>query len=122
MLADSLYAGYVGSGTERRVNPEQMTGFVRFAKAAAAGEKWLILSHCLLKPDGYASTSETADYLLAAVGGKRETIAETWAGSLKLQSRYRVKQYEVYGFAGDAGPDHMRQLQNLSVFWERLPR
>src|SRR5262249_44736412 len=50
VLADSLYAGYVGSGAERRVNPEQMAGFARFAKAAAAGEKWFVLSHCMLKP------------------------------------------------------------------------
>ena len=120
VLADSLYAGYVG--TEKRVNPEQMAGFARFAKAAAAGEKWFILSHCQLKPDGYASTGETADFLLNAVGGKREVVEETWAGSLKLLSRYRGKQFEVYSFSGDAGPDHMRYLQNLSAFWERLPR
>jgi hypothetical protein len=122
VLADSLYAGYAGSGTERRVNPEQMSGFVRFAKAATAGEKWFILSHCLLKPDGYASTGETADFLLAAVAGKREAVEETWPGGLKLQTRYRGKQFEVYGFAGDAGPDHMRHLQNLASFWERVPK
>jgi hypothetical protein len=122
VLADSLYAGYVGSGAERRVNAGQMDGFARFAKAAAAGEKWFILSHGQLKPDGYASTAETADFLLAALGGKREIVDETWAGSLKLQSRFRAKQFEVYGFAGDAGADHMRHLRNLAVFWERLPR
>jgi hypothetical protein len=122
VLADSLYAGYVGSGAERRVNPEQMDGFARFARAAVAGEKWFILSHCQLKPDGYASTAETAEFLLTAVGGKREAVDETWAGSLKLESRFRGKQFEVYGFAGDAGPDHMRHLHNLAAFWERLPR
>ena len=45
-----------------------------------------------------------------------------WAGVLKLQSRYRAKQFEVYGFAGDAGPDHLRHLQNIAVFWGRLPK
>jgi hypothetical protein len=122
VLADSLYAGYVGSGAERRVNSEQMDGFARFARAAVAGDKWFILSHCQLKPDGYASTADTADFLLTAVGGKREVVEETWAGSLKLQSRFRAKQFEVYGFAGDAGPDHMRHLHNLAAFWQRLPR
>ena len=105
VLADSLYAGYAA---DKRVNPEQMAGFTRFAKAAAAGDKWFILSHSLLQPDGYASTGETADFLLAAVGGKREAVDETWAGVLKLQNRCRVKQFEVYGFSGDTGPDHMR--------------
>ncbi len=122
VLADSLYAGYVGKAAEKSVNPEQMAGFIRFAKAAAAGEKWFILSHCMLKPDGYASTGETADVLLSAVGGKREPVEETWGGMLKLRSRYRAKQFEVYGFGGETGADHMRHLNNLAVFWERLPR
>jgi hypothetical protein len=41
---------------------------------------------------------------------------------LKLQSRYRVKQFEVYGFSGETGADHMRHLNNLALSWERLPR
>jgi hypothetical protein len=122
VMADSIYAGYVGSGAERKVNPEQMAGFARFAREAADGKKWFIVSHCQLKPDGYASTGETADFLLAAVGGKREVVDETWAGSLKLQSRCRGKQFEVYGFGGEAGADHMKHLQNVGVLWERLPR
>jgi hypothetical protein len=121
VLADSLYAGYVGKEGDRRVNPEQMAGFEKFARAAAAGEKRFILSHCELKPDGYASTAETADYLLDKVGGKREKAEEKWADSWRLLSRCRLGRFEVYGFAGDAGADHMRHLHNLALLWKRLP-
>jgi hypothetical protein len=121
VLADSLYAGYVGKEGERRVNPEQMPGFEKFARAAAAGEKRFILSHCDLKPDGYASTAETAEYLLQKVGGKREKVDEKWAEGWRLTSRCRRERFEVYGFSGDAGTDHLRHLRNLGLLLKRLP-
>jgi hypothetical protein len=122
VLADSLYAGYVVSGAERRVDPGQMAGFLRYAKKATAGEKWMIISHCQLQPDGYASTGETADYLLAEMSLKREMVSEKWPGGLELLSRCRAKHFEVYAFEGKTGADHVRHVQNLAAFWERLPR
>jgi hypothetical protein len=120
VLADSLYAGYVEKDGQKQVNPEQMAGFVRFAKAAAAGEKCFILSHCQLRPDGYASTFETADFLLRAVEGNREKVEEKWTDAWRLRDRCRVKRFEVYGFEGDAGADHMRHLHNLDLLYKRL--
>ena len=67
-----------------------------------------------------ASTEETADYLLAQVGVRREAADEAWPGGLKLLSRARKGKFEVYGFDGAAGPDHMRHLHNLAAFWERF--
>lgn len=121
VLADSLYAGYVENDGKKQVNPEQMTGFARFAKAAAAGQKSFILSYCQLQPDGYASTAETADFLVRSVGGNREKADEKWAESWQLRDRCQVKGFEVYGFEGAAGPDHMRHLHNLALLYKRLP-
>src|SRR5437868_5603636 len=109
VMADSIYAGYAGDPAQRRVEPNNMDGFRKFAREAAAGRKWFLLSHCDLQPDGYASTKETAEYLIAQLGGTREAVSEPWpADGLKLTSRYRKGQFEAYGFAGDAGADHMR--------------
>jgi hypothetical protein len=120
VLADSLYAGYIDKDGEKRVNPEQMADFAKFARAAAVGKKCFILSHCQLRPDGYASTIETADFLLREVDGKREKIEEKWADSWRLRDRYRKKGFELYSFDGDAGADHMRHLQNLALLYKRL--
>jgi hypothetical protein len=122
VMADTIYAGYADNGTsKRRVEPAHMAGFVKFARDAAAGKKAFLLSHCDLKPQGYASTAETADYLIAALGGKREPARDPWpAEGLTLKSRYRAGKFEVYAFAGDQGLDHMRHLHGLWALYKRL--
>ncbi|HLW66696.1 MAG TPA: hypothetical protein VKS79_15385 [Gemmataceae bacterium] len=123
MLADTIYASYAGDPAQHHVNAEQMAGFLKFAKLAAEGKKWMILSHCDLQPDGYASTGETADYLIAELKGKREKAAVEWpAERLKLQSQFRSKQLEIYGFTGATGADHMHHLQEIWALWQRLPK
>ena len=121
VMADSIYAGYAGDPAQRRVEPKHMDGFRKFAEDAAAGRKWFILSHCDLQPDGYASTKETADDLIASLGGTRETAGDPWpAEGLTLTSRYRKGHFEVYGFAGTTGADHMRHLHGLWALLRRV--
>jgi hypothetical protein len=120
IMADSIYAGFTGNLAERKVDPARMEGFLRFAREAAAGRKRMIISHCQLRPADYASTAETADYLIAELGGARQAARETWPGDLVLTSRYRRKGLEILGFAGDTGADHLRHLNHLRVFLERL--
>jgi hypothetical protein len=114
VMADSIYAGYTGDPAKRQIDPKLMGGFVNFAKDAAAGKKWFVLSHCDLQPGTYASTAETADFLIGALGGKREPASGPWpAEGLTMKSRFRKGQFSVYGFAGDQGTDHMRHLHGL---------
>jgi hypothetical protein len=114
VMADSIYAGYAGDPAKKQVEPRHMEGFVRFAKDAAAGKKWFVLSHCDLEPGTYASTAETADYLIAALGAQRDSASDPWpAEGLTMKSRLRKGQFQVYGFKGDKGPDHMRHLHGL---------
>jgi hypothetical protein len=65
----TLRAKYAGDPAAHRVDTELMAGFVRFAREAAAGRKAMLLTHSAQVPEGYASTTETADFLIAAVGG-----------------------------------------------------
>jgi hypothetical protein len=92
IMADSIHAGFVDNPADRKVNPANMDGFLRFAKEAAAGKKWLILSHSQIRPPNYASTTETADYLLAQLGGEREPTDEVWPGDQKLQVKTRFRK------------------------------
>jgi hypothetical protein len=120
VMADSIHAGFTGDPAGRQVNPEQMEGFLRFARAAVDGRKCLIISHSRIQPPNYASTTETADYLLQTLGGSRESVSATWPGDLALESRFRRGRLEVYGFSGDTGPDHMKHLQQLWTLLERV--
>lgn len=113
VMADSIHAGFVGAAEERRVNPDHMQPFVRFAKDAAEGRRTLVISHSAIKPPTYASTTETANHIIAQVGGERTSVDEEWTDGLRCTSRYERGNLRIYGFAGDTGPDHMRHLHEL---------
>ena len=113
VMADSIHAGFVGDPQDRRVNPEHMREFVRFAKDAAEGRKVMVISHSAIVPPTYASTTETADYLIRQVGGERTPVNEEWADGLTCTSRHEQGNLRIYGFSGDTGPDHMKHLHEL---------
>ncbi|MBL9199775.1 MAG: D-alanyl-D-alanine carboxypeptidase/D-alanyl-D-alanine-endopeptidase [Opitutaceae bacterium] len=119
VMADSIYCGYAGDPAAKKVDEDLMAGFARFATEAAAGRKRLVISHSEQVPEGYASTTETADYLIARLGGARTERAEAWAGGLNLLSDFRQGGCEVLGFAGAAPEDHMRHLRAMAAIAER---
>lgn len=120
VMADSIYAGFTGDAAERKVNPANMEGFLKFAREAVDGRKQLLISHTQLHTPGYASTVETADYLIAQLGGKREAAADCFPGGLKLISKFQKGECAILGFVGDTGEHHMQHLRQLAVFLERL--
>lgn len=110
VMADSIYAGYVPESRPSKVEPRQMTGFLKFATEAVAGRKKFVISHCDLQPEGYASTGETADYLLRELGLQRESAVEEWDMGWQHKSRCIQNGLQIHGFAGETGPDHMKHL------------
>jgi hypothetical protein len=121
VMADSIYCGYVGDAVLKQVDPELMSGFLRFAGLAAEGEKRLLITHSRQVPEGYASTTETADYLIAKLGGERARAeAGAWPGGLRLLTRFARMNFEVLGFDGEAPEDHMRHLRVIGAFWRRV--
>ncbi|MBL9190162.1 MAG: D-alanyl-D-alanine carboxypeptidase/D-alanyl-D-alanine-endopeptidase [Opitutaceae bacterium] len=119
VMADSIYCGYAGDPAARKVDEELMAGFLRFAEEAAAGRKRLVISHSAQVPEGYASTTETADYLIGRLGGARAIRNEEWGGGLQLVSAFARGGVEILGFAGAAAEDHMRHLRALAPLVSR---
>jgi hypothetical protein len=119
VMADSIYCGYAGDPAQKIVDEELMAGFLRFARLAAEGKKRFVLSHSRQVPAGYASTTETADYLIRQLGGKRRaTDAGSWPAGLKLSSEYSVSGFRVLGFDGELPEDHMRHLRGIGALLE----
>ena len=86
--------------------------FVRFAHDAAEGKKLMIVSHSSIIPPGYASTTETANFLINELGG-RPRAARSRASDpmgLDLVSRYDQGGFHVRGYAGNAELDHCAQV------------
>jgi hypothetical protein len=121
VLADSLYCGYDRDDRSRGVDAAKMAGFRAFAREAASGRKIMLVSHSAQVPEGYASTTETADDLIGFVGGKpaeAEALDVDEGQGWRLKRRYGQQgRFTVLGFAGEGAEDHMRHLRQMGVLW-----
>ncbi len=119
-LADTLYAGYVGDGPGRTVDPAGVADFCRFAAAAAEGRKRMIVTHSYLQPGSYAGTHETADELIRAAGAARREVDDRAPTGARIVSRAERVGFAVWGFAGRGPEDHMAHLRNLRFGYRLL--
>jgi hypothetical protein len=116
LLIDGLHTGYVGGKPgprESQLQTKSLAVFVKFARDAVRGKKQMILTHSEIFPGTYASTTETADYLLKELGLRRRAVLK-W-GPMKTQQLCEVRKGKFYlaGFAGNSAPDHVDQLHSL---------
>lgn len=89
-----------------------MAPFVRFAHRAADGETFMHVSHSSILPPGYASTTETANYLIWQLGGTPETRQPRTKDplGLKLFRGYSDGDFHVESYVGNGKLDHCAQL------------
>lgn len=109
ILLDSLHAGYA-SERDKSLKVAQLEPFVAFAKKAAAGSKFMFLSHSSIIPPGYASTSEVAEFLIKRVGGKPKKTTRQDVLGLDMVQRYDKGKFRVRGYTGDDKPDHCAHI------------
>ncbi len=119
IMADSIYCGFTGAPKDRRVDPALMEGFRRFALEAAAGRKTFLVTHSALVPDGYASTADTADFLIHALGGTPGSSQVKWADGWTQTRAFSKGRFLVLGFAGTEGVDHLNHLRRIGMLWKR---
>ena len=112
-LADSLHAGY----EEGKPRADQMAPFVAYAKSG----KPLWITHSAIVPGDYASTTETADALLAALGAVRAKADEKNPRGMRLSSTSDKGEVHVRGYEGTTAPAHVEHLQNLGEYFSKLP-
>jgi hypothetical protein len=120
VMADSLYSGYEGDPAAHRVDPRLMGDFRRFTRAAAEGKTVFLLTHSAQVPEGYASTTETADDLIQAVGGHPEPVRIDWGGGWTETRSMTRGSFRVLGFSGTEGPDHLRHLRGIAAIWKTM--
>jgi hypothetical protein len=119
LLLDGLHAGYAGGRPgprESQLVADDLAVFVRFARDAAAGKKQLIVTHSEVFPGTFASTTETADYLLRAAGVRRAAVLRWGPAGMQQLSEARQGGLRVAGYAGNSAPDHVDQLHALPDF------
>lgn len=117
LLIDGLHTDYADG---RKVVPESMDGFVRFAKDAVAGRKRMVIVHSEIYPGTFSSTTETADYLLEKLRLKRKAVLKWGPVGTQQLSEVRRGGFTLLGFAGNSAPDHVDELHALPALLGRL--
>jgi hypothetical protein len=119
LVIDGLHAGYVDGKPgprESKITTGDLDIFVRFARDAVAGKKQLIVTHSEIFPGTFASTTETADYLLRELGLRRRATLEWGPMQTQQLSEARQGKLWVLGYGGNAAPDHVDQLHSLPEY------
>jgi hypothetical protein len=108
VLLDGMHCGYRG----KALNEIQLKPFIEFSERAAAGKRLMVVTHSSIIPPGYASTTETANFLVMKLGGKavRSRSRSGDPMGLELISRYSRGGFHVRGFSGNDTLDHCAQI------------
>ncbi len=116
VLLDGLHAGYLSGRPgpkESSLVADDLAVFVRFAKDAALEKKRFLLTHTEIFPGHFASTTETADYVLKQLDAKRTPILRWGPLGTQILSEVRQGGFHLLGFAGNSAPDHVDLLHLL---------
>ena len=120
ILLDGLHTDYI---PESRVlaqggalEEEELSHFVRFARLAMDGKKKFLITHSEIFPGTYASTTETADYILRSLDLRRHPVLRWGPAGMQMLSETRAIGLTILGFAGNSAPDHVDHFHGLPMF------
>ena len=99
---------------------ESLEILARFAEDAAHGHKRLWVTHSEVYPGTFASTTETADFLLERLRAKRTPVLRGGPIGMQQLSEVSVGSFHLAGFAGNSAPDHMDHLYALGDWLKRM--
>jgi hypothetical protein len=126
VLLDGLHTSYVPEGTVIEkggtLDETKLVELASFAQAAIRGEKRFLITHSEIFPGTFASTTETTDYLVRTLGLRRTPVLAWGPGGMQQLSEVRKGRFEIMGFAGNSGPDHIDQLHGMPEFLRRAER
>ena len=125
LCIDGIHAGYVNGKPgpmESQIDTENLQIWLQLGRDAIAGKKRLIITHSEIFPGTFASTTETADYLLQEWGLRSRAVVK-W-GPMKTQTLSEVKRGRllVIGFAGNSALDHVDELHSLPAYLRWLTK
>ncbi|NUO81500.1 hypothetical protein HUU05_15595 [candidate division KSB1 bacterium] len=126
LLLDGLHASYIPEGKVLAeggvIDSTGLAAFMRFASNAARREstKQLLITHSEIFPGTFVSTTEASNFILQALGMKREAVLKWGPLGMQQLSVARRGRFEVQGFAGNTAPDHIDHLHAVKEFLRRL--
>jgi hypothetical protein len=126
LLLDGMHTSYEPAGTVvalgGKLDPGKLGELVAYARTAAAGQKRLLITHSEIFPGTFASTTETANYLLENLGLARRPVLKWGPLGMQQTSEAGRGRLRVLGFAGNSGPDHIDHFHAMYHFLRQLER
>jgi hypothetical protein len=126
LLLDGMHTSYVPEGTVLAaggtLDTTTLVAFAEFARAAVRGEKRFVITHSEIFPGTFASTTETATWLLRSLGLRRTPVLRWGPRGLQQTSEVVAGRFEVLGFAGNSAPDHVDHLHAMPELLARTLR
>ena len=117
LLLDGMHTSYVPEGklvaAGGTLDTTNLAAFANFARAAIRGEKRFVVTHSEIFPGTFASTTETADWLLHEIGVRRTPVLRWGPRGMQQLSEAIAGNFELLGFAGNSAPDHIDQLHAM---------
>jgi hypothetical protein len=98
---------------ESKIGTGNLKIWEQVGRDAMAGRKRVLITHSEIFPGTFASTTETADWLVGALGLKRQAILRWGPMGLQQLSEADAGKLRMMGFAGNSAPDHVDQLHAL---------
>lgn len=123
LLIDGLHTGYAGGKPgpqESALETANLDVFLRFARDAVARRKRMLVVHSEIFPGTFASTTETADWLLSQLGVGRRAVLRWGPMGTQQLSEARAGDFRLEGFAGNSAPDHVDLFHGLAQFLRAL--
>ncbi len=126
LLIDGMHTSYVPDGqvmaTGATLDTVNLAAFAEFARAARRGEKRFMVTHSEIFPGTFASTTETADWLIATLGLRRTPVLKWGPRGTQQLSEVRAGRFELLGFAGNSALDHIDQFHAMPELLARILR
>ena len=119
LLIDGMHTDYEDGKPgplESSLGTQNLEVWVQLGRDAIAGRKRAVVTHTEIFPGTFASTTETADYLVAQLGLKLHPVLKWGPMGTQQLSEARAGRFRLLGFAGNSAPDHVDQLHSLPVF------
>ncbi len=120
LLLDGLHTSYIPERTVLSdggaLDTLKLLPFLRYARRAVNGEARFVFTHSEVFPGTFASTTETADWIIAALGLARTPVLRWGPGGMQQTSEVLRGGLAILGFAGNSGPDHGDHLHGLGGF------
>ena len=119
-LSSDMDVNYMVVAEGGTLEEREVAGLVRCARVASRGDKRFLITHSEIFPGSFASTTETTDYLVQALGLRRTSVLRWGPRGMQQLSEVKTGRFEIEGFAGNAGPDHIDQFHGMPEFLRTL--